>query len=84
MNENLIGQSEPHYDSTEVLRRVESGEDLRVTRRGVPVARLSPYSSHEELAFLKPATKRIRFSNLRRVSSAVPSEQILQGLRDER
>ncbi|WP_076465510.1 type II toxin-antitoxin system Phd/YefM family antitoxin [Actinomyces mediterranea] len=84
MGANLISQRELRNDSAAVLRRVEGGEDLTVTRRGVPVARLSPYSSREELVCLKPATKRIRFSKLRRVSSTVLSEQILQDLRDER
>ena len=84
MGTNLISQRELRNDSAAVLRRVEGGENLTVTRRGVPVARLSPYSSREELACLKPATKRIRFSELPRVPSAVSSEQILQDLRDER
>lgn len=84
MSTNVISQRELRNDSAAVLRRVESGEDLTVTRRGVPIAHLSPYASRDELECLKPATKRIRFTTLRRASSSVSSEQILDDLRSDR
>lgn len=42
---STISHREMRNHSAEVLRRVEAGEDLVVTNRGRPVARLSPISA---------------------------------------
>ncbi|SPT53978.1 Putative antitoxin VapB5 [Actinomyces bovis] len=42
MSTASISQRELRKDSSAVLRRVEEGEALRVTRQGVPVALLMP------------------------------------------
>lgn len=41
-----ISQRDLRNDSAEVLRRVEAGESLVVTRRGIPVADLVPHHPH--------------------------------------
>ena len=53
-----ISQREMRNDSGAVLRRVEAGEVLEVTR-GVPVARLVPLSDDSDLRCIRPATRSI-------------------------
>ncbi|QKD79878.1 MULTISPECIES: type II toxin-antitoxin system Phd/YefM family antitoxin [Actinomyces] len=79
-----ISQRDLRNDSAVVLRRVEAGEDMTVTRRGVPVARLSPIATDGDLRCVKPAGRRHRFSELRRVRLEESTEDLLAGIRDER
>lgn len=79
-----ISQREMRNDSGAVLRRVEAGEVLEVTRRGVPVARLVPLSDESDLRCVRPATRSIRYADLPRVLSGEPSEVTLAAIRDDR
>lgn len=51
----VISQRELRNDSAEVLRRVEAGESLTVTRRGQPVADLVPHRGHGAARRVVPA-----------------------------
>lgn len=66
------------------MRAVEQGQTYTVTRRGVPVASLSPISRRDELRCLRPARRRITYSDMVREASDLPSEQILEDLRGDR
>lgn len=77
-----ISQRELRNDNAEIIRGVESGESYTVTRRGVPVARLVPFTDDAGLRAVRPARTRPSFSALQRVASPVPTEEILADLRD--
>ncbi|ALC99421.1 hypothetical protein AM609_07855 [Actinomyces sp. oral taxon 414] len=79
-----ISQREMRNDSGAVLRRVEAGEVLEVTRRGVPVARLVPLSDDSDLRRVKPATRSINYADFPRVLPGEPSEVTLAAIRDDR
>lgn len=79
-----ISQRELRNDSAAVLRAVESGETLTVTRRGVPVARLTPIVDMSDLKCTRPATQKIDFNNLVLIDSEISTEEILTEIRDER
>ena len=51
-----ISQRELRNDNAQIMRGVEQGETYTVTRRGVPVARLSPIIEHSDLRCVRPAT----------------------------
>ncbi len=78
-----ISQRELRNDNADVVRRVESGEELTVTRRGVPVARLIPIG-RESLACERPARTDVKFSNISRVKVTETTTAILDELRGER
>ncbi|MFT4298242.1 MAG: type II toxin-antitoxin system prevent-host-death family antitoxin [Aeromicrobium sp.] len=78
-----ISQRELRNDNAEVIRRVEGGESLTVTRRGVPVARLVPMTE-DTLRCERPARLRVSFSGLRRVRAELSSQTVLDDLRGER
>lgn len=80
----MINQRQLRNDSAEVMRRVEQGQTYTVTRRGVPVARLSPITGESELRCLQPARRRVVYSEATRVATAKPSEEIVAEIRDER
>ncbi|MDO5092908.1 MAG: type II toxin-antitoxin system prevent-host-death family antitoxin [Propionibacteriaceae bacterium] len=84
MSTARISQRELRNDSAAVLRRVEAGEELTVTRRGVPVARLLPVDRDADLRPVKPAICRIKFSEFPRVRINETSEEILAAIRDDR
>jgi prevent-host-death family protein len=46
--QNRVGIRELRQDASKILSRVEEGEDFMVTDRGVPIARLVPYSKSPE------------------------------------
>lgn len=77
-----ISQREMRNDSGEILREVEAGAVLIVTRRGAPVAQLSPYPGERRAA--KPASREPRFDAGDLVVSAVPSRVALDDLRGDR
>lgn len=79
-----IAQRELRNDSAAVLRAVEGGEHITVTRRGVPVAALVPLRDAGGLPCAQPATRRVRYAEQPRVSLGSPSEQLLDELRSDR
>ena len=79
-----ISQRELRNDSAEVMRNVEEGQAYTVTRRGVPVARLSPITEDTGLRRVRPARRRVTYSETARVATEVSSEEILTDLRDGR
>ena len=76
-----ISQRELRNDSAGVLRAVESGDSYVVTRRGVPVAVIGPLRDTDLAS--RPARKRHRLSDLKRVPSSISSEEVLADLRGE-
>lgn len=79
-----ISQRELRNDNAEVIRAVERGESLTVTRRGVAVARLVPVEPEGDLDLVRPARARRRWAELERVRLDVPTSEILEDLRGER
>jgi prevent-host-death family protein len=79
-----ISQRELRNDNAEVMRAVERGETFTVTRRGVPVARLSPISPEVDLRCIRPAARRPVYSRGDRVTIGHSSAGILDDLRGER
>ncbi|MFZ5872760.1 MAG: type II toxin-antitoxin system Phd/YefM family antitoxin [Actinomycetota bacterium] len=79
-----ISQRELRKDNAEIMRNVERGESYIVTRRGVPVARLSPVTQQSELPCARPAVARPVYSDLPRVRFDVIIATVLDELRGER
>jgi prevent-host-death family protein len=82
-----IGQRELRNDNAAVIRAVEDGETLLVTKNGKPVAVLRPATATEQMPGLPlgtPARRRPTYADLPRVQSRITSEEILSDLRDER
>ncbi|MDQ2846557.1 MAG: type II toxin-antitoxin system prevent-host-death family antitoxin [Actinomycetota bacterium] len=79
-----INQRELRNDSAEVMRQVEQGQSYTVTRRGVPVARLSPVTDDADLRCLRAASRHVVYSETVRVTTKIPSEEIVTDLRGER
>lgn len=79
-----ISQRELRNDNAEIMRGVERGETYTVTRRGVPVARLSPVSDDSDLRVLRPATRRPRFSDIPRITLEGATGDLLDDLRGDR
>jgi prevent-host-death family protein len=79
-----ISQRELRNDNAKVIRDVEEGETYTVTRRGVRIARLGPIDDDIELRCLKPARKRLRRAELRRVRSSISTAEVLDDLRGDR
>lgn len=79
-----ISQRELRNDNAEVIRGVERGETYTVTRRGVPVAQLSPLSADTDLRCVRPARTRPTYSKAERVTLEAPSAAILEDLRGDR
>ena len=67
----------------DMLKRAQSGETLTITTRGVPVAQLGPVSINVEDFLVQPASKIIRFSDIKRVKSSVPTADVIEDLRKE-
>jgi len=81
---DTISQRELRNDSAEVMRRVEHGHTYTVTRRGVPVAKLSPVTDDSDLRCVQPARRRVVYSETARVASTISSEELMTELRDDR
>lgn len=64
---STISQRELRNDNAEVIRRVQDGESLVITRHGVPVARLTAYAPDSDVACLRPAKRRTHYQSLTRV-----------------
>jgi prevent-host-death family protein len=80
----MISQRELRKDNAEVMRNVEQGESYIVTRRGVPVARLSPIPPDTDVRCVRPAKTRPVYANTRRVRLSTSSKDLLDGMRGER
>lgn len=76
-----ISQRELRNDNAEIMRGVEAGETYTVTRRGVPIATIVPYSEPADLEIERPAMRRASFVDFPRITSSVSSEEILADLR---
>lgn len=81
---SAISQRDLRNDSAEVLRAVEQGQSYTVTRHGVPVASLSPITEDAGLRCVRPARRRVVYSDVERITTAVSSEEIMADLRDDR
>ena len=79
-----ISQRELRNDNAEIMRAVEQGETFTVTRRGVPVARVTPVPSDTDLRCLRPARPGAQASSIRRVLGERPSADHLDDLRGDR
>lgn len=79
-----ISQRELRNDNAQVMAGVERGETYTVTRRGVPVARLSPITDDSDLRCVRPAKKRLVFGQMNRVASDTSTASIITDLRGER
>lgn len=62
MNTCTVAEAKAHL--SELLARVESGEELVITRRGLPVAHLSP---------IKPAKRPPDWQAIRAVRESMPA-----------
>ena len=79
----MLNQRELRNDSAEVLRLVEQGETFTITRRGVPIAQLSPLPP-SDLRCDRPANERPRFATLQRVKAGAASSEMLTDSRSDR
>jgi prevent-host-death family protein len=79
-----ISQRELRNDNAEVMRNVEQGESYTVTRRGVPVARLSPIQPDADLRCVRPAKARGVYAHAHRARLATSSAELLEELRGQR
>lgn len=77
-----ISQRELRNDSADVLRQVEAGESLVITRRGTPVAKLVPLA--DAAAPVRSARRPVQFAMDELVVSSVNSAELLAELRTER
>jgi prevent-host-death family protein len=78
-----IAHRELRNRSSEVLRRVQAGETLRITNHGQVVAVLVP-AEHDLAPRVIPATIRGGFSQLPRVRREEPLSEALDALRGDR
>jgi prevent-host-death family protein len=78
-----ISQRELRNDNAEIIRAVEAGESFTVTRRGVPVARLTPVPA-SDLRRIKPAAPGWDATSLPRVAASQPMAEHLEDLRGDR
>jgi prevent-host-death family protein len=78
-----ISQRELRNDNAEIIRAVEAGESFTVTRRGVPVARLTPVPA-SDLRRIRAAAPGWDVTSLPRVSASQPLAEHLEDLRGDR
>lgn len=79
-----ISQRELRNDNAAIMRDVEQGESFTVTRRGVPVALLTPIPVDADLRCVRPATSDPASVAGERVTLETPSEALLDDLRGDR
>lgn len=77
-----ISQRQLRNDSGAVLREVEAGHSITVTRRGEPIARLVPYT--EQRRPVRPARAEAVFDLDEMVTSPVDTAAVLDDLRGDR
>lgn len=78
-----ISQRELRNDNAAIIRAVEAGESFTVTRRGVPVARLTPVPD-TDLRRVRPATPGHDVTALPRVTATRSTADHLDDLRGDR
>ena len=78
-----ISQRELRNDNAAIIRAVEEGESFTVTRRGVPVARLTPVPD-SDLRRVRAAAPESDVTVLPRVSASRPMAEQLDDLRGDR
>lgn len=78
-----ISQRELRNDNAAIIRAVEAGESFTVTRRGVPVARLTPVPD-ADLRRVRPASVECDVTSLPRVVASRSTAQHLEDLRGDR
>lgn len=78
-----ISQRELRNDNAAIIRAVEAGESFTVTKRGVPVARLTPVPD-ADLRRVRPAMPACDVTALPRVVASRSTAEHLEGLRDAR
>jgi prevent-host-death family protein len=82
-----ISQRELRNDNAKVMRAVEAGESVVVTRNGKTVAVLRPATSADVTKGLpmgKPAQRNPRYASMQRVRAANSIDSMLSEMRDER
>ncbi|KRF36954.1 type II toxin-antitoxin system Phd/YefM family antitoxin [Nocardioides sp. Soil805] len=79
-----ISQRELRNDNAEIMRAVEQGETFTVTRRGVPIARVTPVPAESDLRCVRPAQPERRITDRQRVVPSVPTAELLDDLRGDR
>lgn len=79
-----ISQRELRNDNAAIMRGVEQGETYTVTRRGVPVARLTPFVDEPDLRIVKPASRPFAWADLERVRLPESTSDLLDDLRGDR
>ncbi|UUZ60539.1 type II toxin-antitoxin system Phd/YefM family antitoxin [Nocardioides sp. B-3] len=79
-----ISQRELRNDNAEIIRGVEQGESYTVTRRGVPVALVTPIPAGTDMRCVRPATRRTRWADRERVRLKSTTEALLEDLRGDR
>lgn len=80
----MISQRELRNDNADIMRAIERGESYTVTRRGVPVARLTPITQDSDLRIARPATSQAPFAEMRRVTVDETTSELLDDLRGDR
>lgn len=83
-NVEEISQRELRNDNAEVIRGVEQGKSYTVTRRGVPVARLTPIPPDTDLRCVRPSRHQVSFGDFPRVTLSTSSAELLDDLRGDR
>lgn len=78
-----ISQRELRNDNAAIIRAVEAGESFTVTKRGVPVARVTPVPE-SDLRRVRPASPGHDVAALPRVRAATSSAEHLEDLRGDR
>ena len=79
----FISQRELRNDNAAIIRAVEAGESFTVTKRGVPVARVTPLPE-ADLRRVRGAAAEHDVTSLVRVSAARPTAEHLEDLRGAR
>lgn len=78
-----ISQRELRNDNAAIIRAVEEGESFTVTRRGVPIARLTPVPD-SDLRRVRAAAPENDVTALPRVAALRPMADHLDDLRGDR
>ena len=78
-----ISQRELRNDNAAIIRAVEEGESFTVTRRGVPVARVTPVPD-SDLRRVRPAVPGRDVTALPRVTASRPTAEHLHDLKGDR
>jgi prevent-host-death family protein len=74
MPENVIAAYEARTHFSELLARVEAGEEVTITRHGLPVARLSPIRSAGTVE-----ERRAAIASMRELSSGLALQGVTVG-----